>query len=71
MPLVRVDTLEEYTTEQKTALGDGVHQALVEAIGIPPLDRFQVIASHSRATSSSTRVLGIRRTTGSSSCRSR
>ena len=46
MPLVRIDTLEEYTTEQKTALGDGVHQALVEAIGIPPLDRFQVIASH-------------------------
>jgi 4-oxalocrotonate tautomerase len=46
MPLVRIDVLEQYTTEQKAALGDGVHQALVEAIGIPPLDRFQVIASH-------------------------
>ncbi len=47
MPLVRIDVLEEYTTEQKAALGDGVHRALVDAIGIPPLDRFQVIASHS------------------------
>ena len=46
MPLVRIDTLAEYTTDEKAALGDGVHQALVEAIGIPPLDRFQVIASH-------------------------
>jgi len=46
MPLVRIDVLQEYTTEQKAALGDGVHRALIEAIGIPPLDRFQVIASH-------------------------
>ena len=46
MPLVRIDTLEKYTAEERAALGDGVHQALVEAIGIPPLDRFQVIASH-------------------------
>lgn len=46
MPLVRIDVLQEYTTEQKAALGDGVHHALIEAIGIPPLDRFQVISTH-------------------------
>jgi 4-oxalocrotonate tautomerase len=46
MPLVRIDTLDGYTPEERAALGDGVHRALLEAIGIPPLDRFQVITSH-------------------------
>lgn len=46
MPLVRIDTLDGYTAQEKAALGDGVHRALVEAIGIPVLDRFQVIAAH-------------------------
>jgi phenylpyruvate tautomerase PptA (4-oxalocrotonate tautomerase family) len=65
MPLVRIDVLQEYTTEQKAALGDGVHQALVEAIGIPPLDRFQVIASHAAGDLVfDPTYLGIPRTTG-------
>lgn len=46
MPLVRIDTLDGYTPEERAALGDGVHRALLEAIGIPPLDRFQVITAH-------------------------
>jgi len=46
MPLVRIDTLDGYTAQERAALGDGVHRALVEAIGIPVLDRFQVITSH-------------------------
>jgi len=65
MPLVRIDTLEQYTTEQKAALGEGVHQALIEAIGIPPLDRFQVIASHAPGDLVfDATYLGIPRTTG-------
>lgn len=47
MPLVRIDTLASaYTPEQRAQIGDGVHRALVEAIGIPALDRFQVIQAH-------------------------
>lgn len=47
MPLVRIDVLEGRTRGELDAIGEGVHQALVESIGIPVLDRFQVIAEHS------------------------
>lgn len=43
MPLVRIDVLEGRPPEELAAIGDGVHRALVEAIGIPPQDRFQVL----------------------------
>ncbi len=47
MPLVRIDTLDSaYAPDQRAAIGDGVHRALVEAIGIPVLDRFQVLQGH-------------------------
>ncbi|MFI5302515.1 MAG: tautomerase family protein, partial [Polyangiales bacterium] len=46
MPLVRIDVLEGRTPEQLAALGDGVHRALVETVGVPVLDRFQVITQH-------------------------
>ncbi|MGE5278837.1 MAG: tautomerase family protein [Acidobacteriota bacterium] len=46
MPLVRIDVLEGRTGRELEAIGDGVHRSLVEAIGIPPLDRFQVIPQH-------------------------
>jgi 4-oxalocrotonate tautomerase len=46
MPLVRIDVRDGYTAEERAALGEGVHAALVEAIGIPVLDRFQVITVH-------------------------
>ncbi|HKC26301.1 MAG TPA: tautomerase family protein, partial [Thermoanaerobaculia bacterium] len=46
MPLVRIDVLEGRTETELAALGDAVHRALVEAIGIPPPDRFQVIETH-------------------------
>jgi 4-oxalocrotonate tautomerase len=46
MPLVRIDVLQGRSSEQLGALSDGVHRALVEAVGVPPLDRFQVIAEH-------------------------
>jgi 4-oxalocrotonate tautomerase len=46
MPFVRIDVLEGRSAVELSALGDGVHRAMVEAIGVPVLDRFQVIAAH-------------------------
>ena len=46
MPLVRVDVLEGRSDADLSAIGDAVHRALVEAIGIPDQDRFQVLTKH-------------------------
>ena len=65
MPLVRVDVLEGRSPEELSAIGDGVHRALVEAIGIPPPDRFQVLARHPEGGLVFDRhYLGIARTDG-------
>ena len=47
MPLVRISLREGKSEQYRRALGDGVHQAMIEAIEIPPQDRFQVITQHS------------------------
>ena len=47
MPLVRVDAPDSRPAEDLAAIGDGVHRALIEAIGIPEQDRFQVLSRHS------------------------
>ena len=46
MPLVRISLRKGTSAEYRKALADGVHQALVEAIAIPPDDRFQVITEY-------------------------
>lgn len=46
MPLVRTDLLEGTSPQYRKALADGVHQALIDALAIPPDDRFQVISEH-------------------------
>jgi phenylpyruvate tautomerase PptA (4-oxalocrotonate tautomerase family) len=46
MPLVRIDVPDTLSPASRRAVSDGVHAALVEAIGIPPDDRFQVVAAH-------------------------
>jgi len=46
MPFVRIDILSGRSDDQVGSIADGVHRALVEAIGIPTADRFQVIARH-------------------------
>lgn len=46
MPLVRIDTIKGRTAAQRRSLGEAVHRALVEALGVPPADRFQVITEH-------------------------
>lgn len=45
MPFVRIDALRA-DEKRLRALGRAVHDALVEAIGIPPDDLFQVLSSH-------------------------
>lgn len=46
MPLVRLDLPAGRPPEFRRAVADGVHAALVEAVGIPPDDRFQVLGEH-------------------------
>jgi len=46
MPLVRIDLRAGKSAEFRKALGDGVHRAMVEALALPPGDRFQVITEH-------------------------
>jgi phenylpyruvate tautomerase PptA (4-oxalocrotonate tautomerase family) len=46
MPLVRISLREGKPAAYRKAVGDAVHQAMVEAINVPPLDRFQVITEH-------------------------
>jgi phenylpyruvate tautomerase PptA (4-oxalocrotonate tautomerase family) len=45
MPFVRIDA-SRADSERLDALGRAVHEAMIETIGIPPDDRFQVLVSH-------------------------
>ena len=46
MPLVRISLRQGTTAQFRKAIGDGVHRAMVEALAVPPDDRFQVITEH-------------------------
>src|SRR5205814_8357505 len=46
MPLVRIEMLEGRSGAGIEAIGGAVHRALVECLGVPEHDRFQVIAEH-------------------------
>jgi 4-oxalocrotonate tautomerase len=46
MPLVRIDLREGTSPDYRQALGDGVQRAMIEALALPPDDRFQVITEH-------------------------
>lgn len=46
MPLVRIDVLAPWSDEDLGHLGDAVQAALVETMGVPERDRFQVINQH-------------------------
>jgi 4-oxalocrotonate tautomerase len=49
MPLVRISLIEGKPEVYKKKVGDAVHQAMVETMNVPPLDRFQIITSHTRS----------------------
>ncbi len=65
MPFVRIDALGA-DGERLDALGRAVHDALVETLGIPPNDRFQVLVGHdgTRSTLRYDDYLGIPRDDG-------
>lgn len=47
MPFVSISLRQGTAPEYRRAIADGVHQAMIEAIAIPPDDRFQVINEYS------------------------
>lgn len=46
MPLVRISLLQGTSLDYRRKIGEGVHRAMVEALGIPSEDRFQVLTEH-------------------------
>ncbi|MFI7611554.1 tautomerase family protein [Nonomuraea terrae] len=50
MPFVRIDALGT-DAGRLDALSRAVHDALVETLGVPPGDRFQVVTGHNGASS--------------------
>ena len=46
MPLLYVDLIEGRTPDEIQALLDATHDAVVEAFGVPPRDRYQVVSTH-------------------------
>ena len=46
MPLVRISLVRGNPPAYRRKVGDAVHLALVDAVGVPPLDRFQLITEH-------------------------
>lgn len=47
MPLVRVSLREGKSPSYLEAIGQSIHQAMVETIGVPADDRFQIFSEHS------------------------
>jgi phenylpyruvate tautomerase PptA (4-oxalocrotonate tautomerase family) len=46
MPLVRIDLVDHHTPERIRAIADAVHRAIVDVLGIPERDRFQIVTAH-------------------------
>ena len=46
MPLVRISLVKGKPEAYRRKVGDAIHRALVETLGVPPLDRFQILTEH-------------------------
>src|SRR5262249_6648342 len=46
MPLVRVSLREGQSPSYLSAIGESIHQAMIETINVPKDDRFQIITGH-------------------------
>lgn len=65
MPLVRISMRERRKPAQAKAVGEGVHRAMVETIGVPADDRFQIVTEHGpEGLVYSPEYLGIAKTDG-------
>ncbi|WP_010511228.1 MULTISPECIES: tautomerase family protein [Komagataeibacter] len=49
MPLIRFDMLEGRSEKELTAILDAAHQAMLDAFGVPPRDRYQIIYEHKKS----------------------
>jgi len=49
MPLVRIDLLEGKREKYHTQMGQIVYQAMLDVLGVPKNDRFQIITEHPKA----------------------
>lgn len=49
MPLVRIDLLQGKSPEYRIQAGQIVYQAMLEVLGVPKNDLFQIIAEHPKA----------------------
>jgi 4-oxalocrotonate tautomerase len=48
VPLVRIDMLEGRSAQEKAQIADCTHRAMVETLGVPERDRFQIVSEHAR-----------------------
>ena len=46
MPLVRLELPDTFSAESARRAGDAVHNALVDTMGVPVDDRFQILTRH-------------------------
>jgi 4-oxalocrotonate tautomerase len=46
MPLVRIALRKGTTVEFRRAVSDSIHRAMVETIGVPEKDKFQIFTEH-------------------------
>src|SRR5271157_942377 len=46
MPFVRISLHASKSADYRRAIADGIHQAMVETLGVPAQDRFQVVTEH-------------------------
>ena len=46
MPLVQISLREGTNPKYRKAIAEGVHQAMIDAIAVPPKDRFQVMKEY-------------------------
>lgn len=49
MPLIHIHMMEGKTPKYIKAVRDGIHTALMNAWGIPPNDRFQLVSEYKKA----------------------
>jgi 4-oxalocrotonate tautomerase len=64
MPFVRISLKGSRSEKERQSIGDCVHRAMVNAIGIPEGDRFQVITEHGADLVCDPDYLNIHRTDG-------
>ena len=64
MPLVRISLNRPSSEGLAHQVGDRVHRAMVDALGIPGGDRFQIITEHDDGIVFDPAFLGIERTPG-------